>query len=190
METILKSVQSTVKRWWISLILGVLFIMMGIWVFRTPIESFITLSIVFSVLILFSGIFGIIFSIAERKDLKGWGWYLTGGILDLLIGILLVSHPAMTMAILPLYVGFWLLFQGIMSIGFSFQFKSYKVPNWGWLLFSGILTVIFAVLLLANPVFASFSIVYMASFAFLFAGIFRIILAFDLKKIHKKIKDF
>lgn len=190
METILKTAQSTVKRWWISLILGVLFIVMGIWIFRTPLESFITLSIIFSMIILFSGIFGIIFSIAERKDLKGWGWYLTGGILDLVIGLLLVSHPVMTMAILPLYIGFWLLFQGIFSVGFSFQLNSYNVPNWGWLLFFGILTVLFAILLLANPIIASLSIVYMASFAFVFAGIFRVMLAFDLKRIHKRIKDY
>jgi len=181
--TILNSAQSAVKNWWISLLLGILYIIAGIWVFQTPLASYVSLSIVFSVFIFASGISQIVFSISNKNEIQGWGWYLAGGILDLIIGILLITHPLMTMAILPFYVGFWLLFQGFMAIGLSFQFKSAGMPSWGWLLFLGFLTLLFSFLLLANPVFAGLSIVYMTAFALITAGIFRIFLAFDLKKI-------
>nr|WP_321227933.1 DUF308 domain-containing protein [uncultured Psychroserpens sp.] len=181
--TILSSAQSAVKNWWISLLIGVLYIIAGVWVFQTPLASYVSLSIVFSVFIFISGISQIVFSISNKSDIQGWGWYLAGGILDLIIGVLLISHPLMTMAILPFYVGFWLLFQGFMAIGLSFQFKSVDVPNWGWLLFLGLLTIVFSFLLLANPVFAGLSIVYMTAMAFITAGVFRIFLAFGLKKI-------
>lgn len=184
--TILSSAQSAVKHWWISLLLGILYIIAGVWVFQTPLASYVSLSIVFSVFIFVSGISQIVFSISNKNDIQGWGWYLAGGILDLIIGILLISHPLMTMAILPFYVGFWLLFQGFMAIGLSFQFKAADVPNWGWLLFLGLLTLVFSFLLLANPVFAGLSIVYMTAMAFVTAGVFRIFLAFDLKKIKKE----
>ncbi len=183
--TILSSVQSAVKNWWISLLIGILYIIAGVWVFQTPLASYVSLSIVFSVFIFVSGIFQIVFAISSKQDIEGWGWYLAGGILDLLIGLLLITHPLMTMAILPFYIGFWLLFQGFMAIGLSFQFKSADLPNWGWLLFLGILTLLFSFLLLANPIFAGLSIVYMTALAFVCAGIFRIFLAFDLKKIKK-----
>jgi uncharacterized membrane protein HdeD (DUF308 family) len=180
---ILSSAQSVVKNWWISLLLGILYIIVGIWVFQTPLESYISLSIIFSIFIFISGILEIVFSISNRKEIDGWAWYLMGGILDLIIGILLVSNPLMTMVILPFYVGFWLLFRGIMAIGVSIQSKSFGITNWGWMLLSGIATTIFSILVLANPVFGGFSIVYMTAFAFIMIGIFRIFLGFDLKRI-------
>ncbi|MGB3345175.1 MAG: HdeD family acid-resistance protein [Aequorivita sp.] len=189
-STVLSTVKSSAKNWWLSLILGVLFILLGIWVIRTPLASYISLSMLFSVFIFISGIFGIVFSISNRKEMEGWGWHLTGGILDLMIGSLLVLHPAITMTILPFFVGFWILFRGVFGIGLSFQLRSFGVPNWGLLLVFGILTVLFSFLLLLNPVFTGLGIVYMTAFAFIVMGIFRIILAFNLKRIHKYLKNF
>lgn len=187
--TIFDSAKKSIKNWWISILVGILYILAGVWVMRTPLESYISLSIIFSVFIFISGIFQIVFSISNKDEMNGWGWYLTGGILDLIIGILLITHPLMTMAILPLYIGFWLLFQSILSIGLSFQLKSAGVPRWGWLLFWSIVTLLFSFLLLANPIFAGLSIVYMTAFALITAGIFRIFLGIDLKRIGKTLKD-
>ncbi|WP_245949193.1 HdeD family acid-resistance protein [Lutibacter citreus] len=186
--TVLSATQSAVKNWWISLLLGILFVLIGVWVFQTPLESYMSLSIIFSAFILVSGLSQIVFSISNKSDIQSWGWYLASGILDLIIGLLLITHPFMTMAILPYFVGFWLLFQGFLAIGLSLQFKLVGFPSWGWLLFLGFLILIFSFLLLANPVFAGFSIVYMTAFAFIFAGIFRIFLAFNLKKMKKSIE--
>ena len=189
-SSILQTAKSSAKNWWLSLILGVLFILLGIWIFRTPAASYISLSLLFSISIFISGIFGITFAISNRKEMEGWGWYLAGGILDLVVGTLFVSIPLMTMAILPFYVGFWVLFRGVFGIGLSFQLKHFGAPNWGWLLFFGILTLLFSFLLLMNPVFAVLSIIVMTGIAFIVMGIFRIFLAFDLRKIHKYLKTF
>lgn len=185
--TILSSEQSAVKNWWISLLIGILYIFGGIWVFQTPLASYVSLSILFSAFIFVSGISQIIFSISNRENVQSWGWYLVSGIIDLVIGILLISHPLMTMAILPFYIGFWLLFQGFTAMGLSFQFKSAGITSWVWLLFLGLLTLVFSFLLLANPVFASLSIVYMTAMALICAGIFRIFLSLGLKKIKNTI---
>ncbi|WP_339840856.1 DUF308 domain-containing protein [uncultured Maribacter sp.] len=183
--TILGSAQRVIKNWWISILIGILYIFVGIWVMRTPLESYISLSIIFSIFILISGISQIAFSISNKDEMKDWGWYLAGGILDLIIGILLLTHPLMTMAILPLYIGFWLLFQSILSIGLSFQLKSAGTLGWGMLLFWSIITLLFSFLLLANPLFAGLSIVYVTAFALITTGCFRIFLGINLKKIDK-----
>ncbi|GHC53734.1 HdeD family acid-resistance protein [Ulvibacter litoralis] len=188
--TILTSAKSAVKNWWISVLLGIMYIFVGVWVIRTPLASYVSLSFIFSIFIFTSGILQIIFSISSRSKIEGWGWYLAGGIIDLIIGFLLMSHPVMTMAILPFYVGFWLLFQSMMAIGFSFQFKAINMPYWGWLLFFGILTLLFSTLLIANPIFAGLSIVYMTGMACITAGVFRIFLGIDLKRMNTIIKDF
>jgi uncharacterized membrane protein HdeD (DUF308 family) len=88
METeIIKTTKNATKHWYLSLILGILFIGVGIWVFMTPVSSYLTLSILFSVTIFVSGIFEIVYSISNRKEMDNWGWVLTGGIIDLLFGL-------------------------------------------------------------------------------------------------------
>ncbi|MER3317146.1 MAG: HdeD family acid-resistance protein [Allomuricauda sp.] len=186
--TTLNTVRSATKNWWLSVLIGILYIFVGAWVFKTPLESYISLSIVFSAFIFVSGIFEIVFSISNRKEMDGWGWYLAGGILDFILGILLISSPVLTMAILPYFVGFWLLFRGIMALGASIQLGTLGVPGWGWLLVSGIATLIFSFLVLANPIFGGLSIVYMTAMAFIMIGIFRILLGFGLRKMRKSAK--
>gem|GEM_PF-3479533 len=44
--TILDSAQKVVKNWWLSILLGILYLVAGFWVVRTPMESYISLSII------------------------------------------------------------------------------------------------------------------------------------------------
>lgn len=179
-----------IKYWWISLVAGILYIFLGIWILRTPLESYVSLSLIFSAFIVLSGIFWIALSISVNENLSGWGWFLVGGILELVIGTLLIMYPAISLTILPFFIGFWLLFGGIMGIGSSIQYKSLGGRNWGWLLVLGILTVLFSILLLANPIFAGISIVFMTSFSLIALGMYRMVFALNLRRIHKSsIKD-
>jgi len=43
-----ESVLSAVKHWWVSLLLGIVFVAAGIWVAMTPLSSYVALSIFFS----------------------------------------------------------------------------------------------------------------------------------------------
>lgn len=185
----IENIRKEVNNWWLSLLLGILFLATGVWVIFTPISSYITLSIFFSAVILVSGISQIIFSISNKNNLHGWGWHLTSGILDLIIGVILLIYPKLSMVVLPYFVGFWLLFAGFSSIAMAVEAKKVigRVSVWG--IIFGILVAIFAFLLIINPLFAAVSIVYMTAFAFGTLGIFRIIYAFHLKKIKSKFKE-
>ena len=185
METeIIKKVKNVTKHWYLSLILGILFICTGIWVLRTPLESYLTLSILFSVTIFISGISEIIFSVSNRKEMENWGWVLVGGIIDLLLGIWLISSPLLSISVLPFVVGFMLMFRSMIAMGIAFEVKGLPDSGWGWLLALGILGLLFSFILIWNPMFAGLTIVIWTGCAFISLGIFRIILSFKLKKLH------
>lgn len=167
--------------------MGVLFIIMGIWVMSTPIASYITLSIFFSVLMFISGLFELIFAISNRKNIDGWGWYLTAAIIDFIIGVVLISYPSITITILPFFVAFWIMFKGFSAIGVAIDMRHYKTGSWGLMLFFGIIAIIFAILIIDNPLLGGLSIVYLTTFALFSIGIFRIALAFKLRSLHKLI---
>lgn len=176
--------RNDIKKWWISLLLGLLYIALGIWILATPLESYVSLSLLFSAFIVLSGIFWIAFSISVSFALKGWGWFLVGGILELVIGTLLMLYPSISLAILPFFIAFCLFLVGIMGIGSALQYKALGSKNWGWPLAFGLGAVIFAVLLLANPIFAGVGIVIMTGLALITLGIFRVIFAYYLRRLN------
>ena len=194
METeIIKTTKNATKHWYLSLILGILFIGVGIWVFMTPVSSYLTLSILFSVTIFVSGIFEIVYSISNRKEMDNWGWVLTGGIIDLLFGLWLMASPLLSIAILPFVVGFMLMVRSMMAIGFAIDLKDFSDSGWGWLLALSILGLLFSFVLLWNPAFAGLTLVICTGCAFVTLGVYRIILSFKLKHLHhlsKKISGF
>jgi uncharacterized membrane protein HdeD (DUF308 family) len=175
----------SIKYWWLSLVLGVLFIIFAIWLLMDPLSSYAALSILFSIFMFISGIFEITFAISNRNSISSWGWYLAGGIIDLIIGIILIGSPGLSMAVLPFVLAFWLLFRGVSGIGNSIDLRGYGVRNWGWYLFIAILAILCSIGILWVPAAGALSFVFMAAYAFMIFGIFKIVVAFDLKKLRK-----
>lgn len=185
----LKSIKSAIKHWYIPVLVGLLFIIVSVVAFTSPVGSFLTLAILFSLSFLFGGISEVIFSIANRHHLENWGWSLAFGIVTLVVGILLVINPALSMNTLAFYIGFVILFRSISSISFALDVKRYGSKNWGGLLILGILGTIFSFILLWNPVFAGMSIVILVALNFLFGGVFSVYLGLQLRKLHKHSKE-
>jgi len=183
MPNLLKSFRNSVKHWYIPLILGIIFIVYGIYVFSSPLGTYLALSLLFSVSFIVSGIFDIFFSIENRKSMNGWGWYLVSGLLSLIMGIYLVNYPKISMAILPFIVGLTVMFRSFQLLGISFDLKDAHVLRWGNLAIFSILGIILSFMLLANPIFSGMSLVVLTGLSFIFVGVASVILAFDLKKL-------
>jgi len=183
MSNFLKTVTNTVKYWYIPLIVGLIFIGIGVYTIISPLESYLALSILFSLSFLFSGISEIIFSISNRKEIDNWGWTLTFGILTFLLGVLLVMNPVISITTLPIYVGFVMLFRSIMGISYALELKNYGVLDWGNLMVLGILGLLFSFVLIWNPLFAGMTIVFWTGLALISGGAFSVYLSFKLKKI-------
>ncbi len=184
------SVKQAVKYWWVSLLIGLLAIMLGIWCLTSPWTTIIALSIVFSITFLVSGIFEIIFAVSNRNTLKGWGWTLVSGIINLLFGIILISmSPAVIAIVLSYFVGFWVMFQSIWGIGAAVELQRNGAKGWGWLLTLAILGVILSFIFIMSPVLTSGFIVALISISFISYGFFRIYLGVKLKSLHKEMEN-
>lgn len=181
----LKQIRQSVKHWYIHLIIGLIFIATGIWAFTSPIQSYVALSIVFSISFLVSGIMEILFAISNKQVLENWGWTLALGIFTALIGVMLIANPAISAVTLPLYVGFMLMLHSFWAIGSAFDLKDYGVNGWGVSLFIGILGVLFASLLIVRPAIGGLTIVIMTGMALIASGAFNLFLSIKMRKIHK-----
>jgi uncharacterized membrane protein HdeD (DUF308 family) len=150
-----------------------------------PLETYVTLSVLFSISFIIIGILKIFFSIRNHKILKGWGWYLVGGHLSLAVGIILSIYPGISIVILPFAVGFILLFISFLLLRFSFEMKNLEILSWGNAAILSVLGIIFSFMLVVSPLISGISLVVITGVAFIFTGISSIVLSFDLKKVKK-----
>ncbi|SMG07600.1 HdeD family acid-resistance protein [Sphingobacterium psychroaquaticum] len=190
MTSTIDKFKSTLKHWYVPLIIGILLILLGIISIMTPLATYVAISMFISVAFLFTGILQIVFAVSNRNDIDGWGWQLAAGIIYTLLGLYIVINPAITMVTLPFVIAFFTFIQAIFGIATAIEFQQIKLKGWGWMLFWAILGLIFSLILIFNPVFSSLYIVFMLSAALIFSGVTSISMALHLKKVRTKVRDF
>ena len=179
-----KTINNSIKHWYMPLIVGIIFILIGLYTFSSPLESYVALSILFSISFLISGFSEIIFSISNKDEIDSWGWSLTFGIITFVLGNMLILNPAISLTTLPFYVGFLVMFRSISSISFSLELKNFGIKNWKFLMLFAVLGLLFSFILIWNPLFAGITIVVWTGLAFIATGIFSVLISFRLKRLH------
>ncbi|MCC8425487.1 HdeD family acid-resistance protein [Mucilaginibacter sp. UR6-11] len=182
---LIKTMQDILKNWWLLLIAGLLLAGLGAWIIRSPFQSYLTLSWLFAVGMIGTGLADILFAWTNRHS-KRWIWWFLAGIADLVIGTYLFNNKLITIVLLPLIVGLWTFYKGFMAVGDALHIRAYNFGNWRRLLFTAVLVVLMASLLLLCPVVGIENIFFFSGLAFLAAGLFRIYLALKLRQIGLK----
>lgn len=181
------NILSTLTTSWSFLIgSGLIQIGIGIWVLLSPANAYFSLSIILAIGMLVSGLFHLVFSIAVRAELKGWAWLLTGALIDIGLGIYLLYFPMLTMILLPIILGLWLLFRGFMAIGRSVELKGVGRRPWLLSLIPGIVILVCAFIILNNPFLGVINIISLLAIAFIITGIFRIVMSF---RVHRSLSN-
>ncbi len=169
--------------WWMSLISGLALLIFGIWFFVAPLESFQSLAIVFGFIILIVGLSEVFISLKKRNVVFDYMSYLWGGLLNVVLGVLLISSPETILWVISIVIGFGLIFKGGEQIKRAIQLKKQNRSNWKAVLVFGIVLVVIAAALLWHPEIIGITIAIWTAIAFIFIGIFRIYLAFRLREL-------
>ncbi len=123
MKTLFDELQCEVKNWWLSLLLGILYVVVAVSLMFAPLSGYAVLSILFSISMLFSGLLELSFAVSNRKNVSSWGWYLAGGIIDMIFGFYLIAYPLLSMEVIPFIIAFWLMFRGFSCVGYAMDLK-------------------------------------------------------------------
>ncbi len=181
-------IRTTINHWWLEMLAGLFFIAAGIFVLAMPAQGYLALSIFFTISFIVSGVSGVIFSIVNAPYLKGWGWYLVSAMMELTFGIILVFNPAISLATLPLYVGFVLMVKSMFAIASSFDLKDLAIMDWGWLLMLGIVGLLFSFFILFNPFVGAIGIIAWTGIAFICTGIAAIVFSLKIRQLKRSMK--
>jgi len=178
--------KKTFKYWWLSLIVGIMSMVAGICCFVTPVSSIVALTTLFMVVLIIGGVFNIVSAVMKRKWNHYWGWDLARGIVEVLFGIWLFMLPTSLVTTTLVYVfGFWMMFHSIIGICESCELAGFPLKGWGWLLFFNILSLLCSFIFLISPIYGGIFILVYVGISFMLYGIFRIVLAFQFRKLSK-----
>ncbi len=141
-STLIENSKRAVRYWWLLLIIGIALFVVGILVFVYPTQSYLGMSLLFGWLMLISGILEVVLSSVNKHFITGRGWMLAGGIIEIVLGIILIFNVALSAATLPIFLGFWLMLRAFGAIGLGSDMGAMQIAGSGWTIFSGILLLL------------------------------------------------
>jgi len=173
----------TLKRhWWVPVIRGIAAIVFGVIAFAYPGLTVAVLVLLFGAWVLVDGVFRVIGAIGHRATDKEWGFDLIIGIVGIIIGFLTFHAPQITALALIIYIAAWALMIGATEIALAIKLRREIKGEW-FLILMGLISIVFAVMLLWNPLPGALALVWLiGSYAIVF-GILGIILGFRLRSL-------
>ena len=189
-EHLVRRAGRVIKHWWLLGIAGLLCIIAGVTVFIFPIQSYVALSIIFGIIILLVGAAQLIVASTSGNYLAMKGYWVVGGVLDLLLGIFLCIYPNVTLMLLPAMLGIWMMYHSFMMLAFGGDMENFKMEGSGITIFGGVLLLLLSIMVLINPFGAGVAtVIVVAGVGLLCLGGLLCMTALQFKDIHKRFAD-
>lgn len=107
-------VSKPVRGFWLNLIVGILYIIAGIYILFNLAAAVAVLTLTFGMLFIAEGIYSIIMGFVKRAGLRMAWLVVVNGVVTLLLGILVLNRwPSSALWLIGLYVGISLFFTGM-----------------------------------------------------------------------------
>ncbi len=170
------------RKWWLLLIRGILAVLFGFMAFAWPALTLVTLVLLYGAYAFVDGLTAIWVGVSSRAL-----GILLFGILGVIVGIYTFFYPGVTAIALLYLIAAWALVRGIFEIVTAIQLR--KEISYEWVLvISGLISIIFGVVLVANPRGGALAmILVIGAFAFAF-GVMMIVLAFRVRRWPKRLE--
>ena len=181
--------KEAIKHWRLILIKGIILVILSFIIFGHPVGALLGLTLYIGIALNLTGLLLIVSALSNRKADDQWGLKLTEGIFDVLFAFILLSNPAITAAVFPFLVGFWMIFYGIMLFTGSFTAKKGGDSSWWINLVGGILTVIFGYIIMTNLLTGVIVISFLIGSGFMLFGLMNIFMAFRMKKMNTVLNE-
>lgn len=136
------------------LVAGILLIFTGVLAMIYPVGMLTSITLIFGVSMLISGVFDLAVYFFYRKTAQGLGTLLTDAIITGVLGIFFLSNSWISVAVLPALFGMWMLVTGVCRMVYSADMKKAGFKSWFWFLLLGAGGVIAGFCCMFEPVAA------------------------------------
>jgi uncharacterized membrane protein HdeD (DUF308 family) len=152
--------------WWLLLLQGIIAFILGIYLLAYPLQTLMVLIVFLGAYWFVSGIFTLV---GAATDNSHRGMKILLGILGIILGLLILAYPYYSTLIVPFI---FIIMVGVLALiyGFIALYGAFTGKGWG-IGILGILSIIFGLLILANPIASTIAVPF-------FFGIFGVAFGF------------
>jgi uncharacterized membrane protein HdeD (DUF308 family) len=137
------------RNWWLVLLRGLCSVAFGVLAFAWPGITLVTLVLLYGGFALADGILAIAAAIMGGRPTPRW-WLAVMGLLGIAAGVVTLLWPGVTALVLLMFIAFWAITTGVMQIIGAIKLRK-EIDNELFLILGGILSVVFGIVMLAQP---------------------------------------
>lgn len=170
----------------ISIISSLLLFLFGL-VLAVNAEGFIkSITVAIGIVLLLIGVFPVIDYFRYRKEGLGASVGLISGIFSIVCGLMLLINEDLLMILIPVFIGVWMIINGINKIQVSFEIKDLGEKSWIITFIYSILIIVLGGYFIVNPISGATTV---TSFIGIILCIYAVLDIIDCIIIKVKIKN-
>ena len=168
--------------WQATLLVGIITFVLGLIVTLRPSGSLNVIAVLLGLLMIVSGLFHLfrVFGSGEEHRV----WHGIAGLLLVVIGVVLIRHLHLTVALVGLIIGLSWIVEGVAALISAFSGDSRE--GRGWWIFFGIVTLIGGIVITAWPVESVTAIAVLIGIWFIILGLIEIVGGIMLRSAENK----
>jgi uncharacterized membrane protein HdeD (DUF308 family) len=180
-----RAIEDISRGWWVLFVTGIVSLVAGGLILSVnwsvgALATFVGFALVFR------GIFTT-FGVPVDGSMRGWSVGL--GLLEAAVGVAVWVWPAPTLSVLAAFIGWWVLFSGVMAIAGGIAGRP-VLPYWVLTLTFGVIEIVVASSLLARPGLTVLAAVLAIGLWCIVYGIVDVMLAFWVKHLPRRVDEF
>jgi uncharacterized membrane protein HdeD (DUF308 family) len=162
------------SSWWGIALRGIVAVVFGILVLAHPGVGVAWLILVFALYAAVDGVFALATAVTHGRAGLSWGWSLVEGVVSLAVAALALARPGVTLLAIVLLIAFRAIALGVFELGGAFA--GHGVDH-RWLLgLTGVVSILFGVLLVAQPGAGAMALVWVVGvYAVVFGAMFIVV---------------
>ena len=173
------------RTWWVFLLGGIASVIFGLLAFSKPVAAWAVVALFFAAAILVDGVVNAICAIQHREK-DGWWVMLLIGILGVLVGGYALIHPMVSMVAFVYLVAFQAIMLGVFLVMLGYKVRAATEREWV-LYLTGALSLLFGVMVIANPAAGGLSVIMVIAAWALVTGALKIFFAFRIRSLPDRI---
>jgi uncharacterized membrane protein HdeD (DUF308 family) len=166
------------RAWQVTLVIGLVTLALGIVVASNPSASLNLIAVLLGITLLLTGVFHLIRAFTGDEGHRVWPGI--AGLLLIVVGVVLIRHLNVTVALIGLLVGISWIAEGVSALAVGFSRDS--TEGQGWWIFFGIVSLIGGIVVAASPVTTVTALAVLLGIWFIVQGALMIIAALMLRR--------